>query len=256
MQVLQIISVAILLIAACLAAVILIRKIPQLSLIDIEAEVKPKEKVVEERILRERLKRKLDEARSRVRWIEKMFGTITLRLREWWGKLEMLERKLGILHGGMKKKEASMDALFAEAEANVESDPKRSERVYLEIIKTDPKNVHAYSGIAELYISERQWVEAKGTLEFLMKVDTTKTDRYAFRLAEIAREEGSLEEAMEFAWRAVEVGGNEPRYLDFFIEMSILCKHRRNAERGLRMLQEANPENAKIPEFEARTLAL
>lgn len=256
MPFLQIISVAILLIAACLVAVILIRKIPQLSLIDIDVEGKPKEKAVEERILRERLKRKLDEAHSRIRWVENMLGVIALRLREWWGKLEALERKLGILRGGEEKKEASIDALFVEAEAGVETDPKRSEKAYLEIIKTDPKNVRAYNGIAELYISERQWAEAKGTLGFLMKLDAVKTDRYAFRLAEIAREEGSLENAMDFAWRAVEMGGNEPRYLDFFIEMSILCKHRRNAERGLRMLQDANPENAKIPEFEERILAL
>lgn len=256
MHFLQILSIAILLIAACLAAVILIRKIPQLSLIDIDVETKPKEKAVEERILRERLKRKLDEARSRVRWIEKMAGSLTLRLREWWGKLEALERKLGILHGGTEKKEASIDALFVEAEAAVETDPKRSEKAYLEIIKTDPKNVRAYNGIAELYALERQWAEANGTLGFLMKIDGAQADRYTFRLAEIAKEEGKPEDAMEYAWRAVEAGGSEPRYLDFFIEMSILCKHRRNAERGLRMLQEANPENAKIPEFEERILAL
>lgn len=243
-----------LLIAACLTAVIIIRKIPQLSLIDLEAIVKPKEKAVEERILRERLQRKVADVRKKVRTAEKFFGTLVLRITELWARLREVERWLRTLRGGAPA--PTVETLLSEAEAHVESDPKQAERAYLEVIKRDPQNTLAYRGLAELFIAGKQWLEAKEMLKFLGKLDNENVDRYAFRLAEIAREEGRSEDAMRLAWEAVEKGGKEPRYLDFFIEMSILCKHRRNAERGLLLLKEVNPENAKIPEFEERILAL
>lgn len=240
------IPLALLLIAACLVAVIIVRKIPQLSLINIESLPKPKEEEVKERILLERLKRRLDEWRKRWRALLNFLKSFFVKWRELWQKLKALERQNKI------KKAPDAQEFIKEAEKKSESSPEESEKIFLDIIANDSKNVGAYEGLTEIYQANKDEEAEKEILKFLLKLNPTNFAKYIFRLAEIAFANKDYEEAVTLVSRLLKKGAVEPKYLDFLIESAIISKQRKIGWSALRILQKINPENGKIEDFEER----
>lgn len=242
----KIISLALLLIAACLVAVIILRKIPQLSLIDVGAVAKSKEEEVKERILLERLQRKFEALKRFFKIIISWLGKFKTGIQNGWQRLKSLERAFKI------KDTSDAAALLKEAEGQLSSSPENAEKIYLEIIKIDPQNIAAYEGLTEIYLSNKEWSEARQVLKFLLKLNPASAVKYNFALAKIEFENGNFHKVVILLSKIIKTGCVEPRYLDFFIEAAILDKDKDAAEAGLRLLKEINPENAKIGEFEKR----
>lgn len=242
----KIISVALLLIAACLVAAIILRKIPQLSLIDIGAVPKPKEDEVKERILIERMQRRLEQIKKYLKIIASFLDKFFSHVRKIWSKLRAIEQQL------LMRDKDKVVILLKEAETKLSQSPEEAEKTYLEIIKKDIKNIAAYNGLSEIYTQAKKWLEAKQVLRFLMKLDSKNFVKYAFTLAKIEMEEQNYGKAMKLAGQIIQKGVTEPRYLDFFIEAAIMEGNRQMAIEGLELLQKVNPENGKIVDFEKR----
>lgn len=243
---LRIISLALLFIFACLIAVIIIRKIPQLSLIDAESLPKPKEEKIKDRILIERLQRQWAESRRYFRWLSKLFKILADIVRARWEKLKHLEQQLKV------KETRSVDSLLEEAQKKLETEPEEAEKIYLETVRLDPKNVTAYEGLSKVYKLKKDWKAAEEIFQFLRKLYPGNTIKYIFELAEIESIQGRHDQALALMGQIIEQGTSEPRYLDFFIETAILDGNRRQAQKGLKLLKAVNPENAKIINFEER----
>ncbi|MDP3296850.1 MAG: hypothetical protein Q8N09_04550 [Thermodesulfovibrionia bacterium] len=242
----KIIPLALLLIAACLTAVVILRKIPQLSLIDIESLPKPKGEEVKKRILLERLKRRLEQARKYWKMFSSLFEGLARSCQSAWERLKSMERQFKIKDAGKTK------ILIDEAEQKVDSSPEESEKIYLEIVAADPKNVEAYEGLAQIYQEKKEQAAEEEILRFLLKLNPGNYVKYAFRLAEIKFADKDFDEATDLASKIVRQGAAELRYLDFLIEAAIMSKQRKIGWSALRLLQKMNPENAKIGEFEER----
>lgn len=242
----RIISLALLLIAACLTAVVILRKIPQLSLIDIESLPKPKEEEVKKRILLDRLKRRLETIRKYWKMFYSLFEGLVGSWRAVWERLKSMERQFKIKDAGETKN------LIDEAEKKVESSPEESEKIYLEIVAADPKNVEAYEGLAQIYQEKKDQAAEEEILQFLLRINPDNYVKYAFRLAEIRFAEQDFAAATDLMDKIIRKGTAEPRYLDFLIEAAIMSKQRKIGWSALRLLQKINPENAKIGEFEER----
>ncbi|MCX6743398.1 MAG: hypothetical protein NT116_04145 [Candidatus Parcubacteria bacterium] len=52
--------------------------------------------------------------------------------------------------------------------------------------------------------------------------------------------------------KALGLEPNNPKYLDLLITISLIIKYKNLAKQSLERLKEANPDNAKIEEFQAQ----
>ena len=71
-------------------------------------------------------------------------------------------------------------------------------------------------------------------------------------LAEVYRELEEEEKALQTAQRALLLAPNNPKILDFLINISIIMSDKELAADYLGRLKEINPENQKITEFMER----
>ena len=71
-------------------------------------------------------------------------------------------------------------------------------------------------------------------------------------LADVDLAEGKVQAALAHLRESVEKRPNNPKYLDRYVETALAAKERKDAERGIARLKDANPENQKIPTFEER----
>lgn len=160
-----------------------------------------------------------------------------------------------------------------------------AEKAYIAIISLDPKSLTAYQGLGDVYFAEKHFSEARETYRYVLYLDK-RNEHAIIRLAEMAEAEGALETAVEYYQQAVLLNDNlstrfvklyelliqlnqhdtalsaiqqaldlepqNPKYLDNFIEASILVGDKTMAEDGYRRLRMINPENQKLTIFRER----
>lgn len=271
---------------------VLIKKFPQLKLIDLSSLAKERHREVKTRIIRDRFERSLGTFGARA---NSMFGGLNGKLGSAFDraltKLRMLERKVE------EEKPLSADALAgrlttllhdARSNAGLERYG-MAEESYIEILRLDPKHVEAYRGLAEVYIAQKQYEQAKETLEYLTHLHAE--DDLAFeRLGAVEVALGHLPEAEARFLQSIGLATNpsqvrtelgeaylamnepkkaweqfrqallsepyNPKYLDYFLETSILLGDAGAAEEAFVVLETANPENQKLSDFRSRIDAL
>lgn len=286
---------------------VLVKKFPQLKLIDLSTLAKERHAEVKTRIMKNRFDRSL--------------GAIQDKTSEAVGKASSGVRSLfERAYGSLKRKEALLDGprrprgmsaapakgepvsggkatafmapapgpggvLEAAESARKQAHYEDAERLYIEVLKADAKNVDAYRGLADLYIDQKLYDQAAETLEFLLRL-TGDDDRALSRLGQVEASRGNFEQAEARYLRSIEVSANatayraelgkvylaagdakrayeqfrsalhaephNPKYLDYFLEASILVGDPVVARAALGALEEVNPENAKLEEFRTR----
>ncbi len=267
---------------------ILARKFPQIAIINIETIPEEREAKRKEELLLERFQRRRSRAMRKLLSVLNPLGKlIQYGFREFHAYVDGLERK----HRAKKAKQGgpetiSVDAILKEANELAENEEfEQAENKFIEAIRMDSKNPEAYRGLGDLYMAKRDFVHAKETLEFLIKLGKADSRIYA-NLGTLAREEGNLEEAkedllksitmesklasayidlglvykslgeqnktMDAFVRAVEIEPANPKYLDFLLEESIIIGNKNMAEEAFLKLREANPENQKLKDFRKR----
>ena len=160
-----------------------------------------------------------------------------------------------------------------------------AERLFIEVIKTNPREAEAYRGLGKTYLAMEKLKEAKETFEFLAKLKPDE-DRVYNYLGMVAEAQGKKAEAIRYFEeavrlndklavrfydlgrmyvsakrpaaalrnfaRAAEIEPNNPKYLDQLLEMSIITGDVDLAQEVYDRLRLTNPDNQKLPGFKQR----
>ena len=252
-----IIGIASAAVGAYLVYTVLVKKFPQLKLIDLTTLAKERHAEAKSRIIKNRFERSLGELNGKTRTL---FGRLKERLGggfdRWQGALKHLEQ--GIEQKTPKSPEAlsgRVGRLLAEAEKCAgEERWEEAEKRYIEILKLDAKNIGASRGLAGVYLNQRLYDQARETLEYLVRLDPA--DSHRVELGRLYLAGGELPKAFEQFRTAVQAEPYNPKYLDYFLETSILLGDAKTAEEALGGLEAINPDNAKLPEFRQRIESL
>lgn len=278
-------------IIACLVAVVIVvvRKFPELASIDVGSIQTEKESLMKDKLMIERLKRKLASAGKLLQVVSPLGNIIKSGFSRVWKKLVKLEEHYRKKDKALKPKEEADDPgekiirLLSEAKKKrEEGDFTKAEEIYIEILGVDDRNKNAYKGLARVYSDQKDYAHAKEILEHILKIDANDDQVYS-NLGLIAKEEGNLEEAkkdymaslsinsnvadhyadlgeiykamddqdkaLKSFIKAVDIEPNNPRYLDILLEASIISKEKDLAKDAFARLKKVNPENQKLDEF-------
>lgn len=217
-----------------------------------------REKMLKQTLVSERIRRIMRHKLNPLVIIyEQMYDFLHNVWHRWYRQTEKLaerEQEKRLRGGSEIRLSATLENLLDEARRRAEEAKfKEAEKKYLEVIKLDPKNIEAYRGLGDVYIAQKQYTEAKEIYSFLIKLNSVSVNRksdYFFNLALIHKSEGSMGEAYNYGLQALELVPNNPRYLDFIIDLSIIEGDKVGARKHLAKLKEVNPENQKISSWE------
>lgn len=160
-----------------------------------------------------------------------------------------------------------------------------AEECFIAAIKNDAKSASAYKGLADTYLAKNVIEEAKQTYQFLLKIKPDD-DAVLVKLAEIEEEQGNTQEAIQYyqqavllndsfsprfyhlaellvkvdqpevakeaILQAVELEPQNPKYLDFLIEIAIICGDKPLALKAYNDLRLVNADNQKLHVFKSR----
>lgn len=235
---------------------ILVRRLPEIVLLDVESIVKARERRVKHDILRTRAERT---GRETVRMVRSAMEPTTRALqtafRNAYDAVLALERKARTIGGGATKLASGDDRLrilMGEAEELWRrGNAREAERKYIEAVSVNPKYVKAYENLGRLYIREKQWTEAEEAFRFVLKLDATDASAHA-NLGELEEAKGNLIGALPHYQKAVELKPANPKYLDLLLDAAIRAGNRDLARGTFARLKDVNPENQKLPIFEQR----
>lgn len=239
---------------------IVVRKIPQLRIMNVLSLPEEKFRQVKDFLLQQRFQRMAKERFGfAINFGSKVWKESSRHGRRLVQKVYAIEQH----YRKMQKESApvSSDAeiirkTMDEAEALVGKEEYfEAEKRYIEILSQHPKLVKAYEALGNLYVLDRKYNQARETFNFALKLKQDDASIHA-ALGELEMKENNPAVALlEFA-KAIEIHPNNPRYLDFFIDSAIAAKNIFEAKRGFDKLREVNPDNQKLPELEERITSL
>lgn len=261
MSLLWLIPLIILVISALVALIIVLRHVTQLSVIDIDTIKEERTKRLKDRIILERFGRFHTE---KFAWVRKLwseaFSEISkagrrlvqrlYKLEQYYQRLKQVPGTTAVADPNAIKRSLDHAAEFVRANEMVQA-----EKLYIEIISHNPKNVDAYEGLGNLYLKNRQHEQARETLRFALRLDPDNASAL-MSLGQIETAQDNYKEALDALRKAIVIRPKNPKYLDAFVEAALAGKSRADADRGITLLKEVNPENHKIADFEARAKEL
>jgi tetratricopeptide (TPR) repeat protein len=238
---------------------IVLRHFPALAVLDVENIPEEKEQQTKEKIIKQRMKRKIS-------FLEKFFNNISAFLNNIFNRLS---EKLKSLQEEKKQKkeeivlsevspEEKIKILFSQVDDLIKKeDWDEAEKKLIEIISVDDKNFLAFWRLGEVYHLGSKYQEAKQTLLYALKlseifVDSVSSNDIAnlnYSLALINQELVDLDSAVFHLEKSLELDPNNPRYLDLMLNLCIIKKDKFRAEDFLNRIKEVNPENNNISDW-------
>lgn len=277
--------IPLIIIIVCLAGIliIIIKKFPNLTAIDVNTIPSEKEKEKKDEIIKKRFNRVLLEWKNTInplirpigKWLKVFFKKIYEKIID----LEKAIEKKTVLSEEEKKDLAvKIKKMLEEALELVKAGNfSEAEKKYIEIISWDSKSIEAYKALADLYYSQKEYHQAKETLEYVLRLEiaeaktskkrkliesgeispsavstTSDIATYYFYLGEVNLALKDYETAFKNFKKAVDLEENNPKYLDMLIEVSIIKQNKLMALETLKKLKSVNPDNQKLKEFEER----
>lgn len=127
-----------------------------------------------------------------------------------------------------------------------------AERRYLEVLTMDDRNLDAYKGLAQIYLKQKFYPQARETFEFLMKTKQADASCYA-GMGEIYEAEGNLVKAEEMYLKAVEaqprLAHRSAQLAEFYLDQGAFAK----AWPLLQRASELEPKSVKYLEISLDT---
>lgn len=241
-------------VGAWLVYTVLAKKFPQLKLIDLSTLAKERHAQVKARIIHSRFERSLGQVKTKTAGA---FGRLQSAVRK---SYERAYGSLKNMESGVERQDAAktpeasthrLAKLLREAEGFVsEGRWEEAERLLIEALKLDDKRLEPYRGLVRVYQGQRLADQAIETMTYLVHLGGDDADR-----AELGRmflERGDVSRAYEQFRKIVQSQPYNPKYLDYFLETSILIGDAEAAEEALNGLEAANPANSKLSEFRRR----
>lgn len=247
----NIIPLIFILVSLSVIIVIITRKFPALSNLEVGEIPAEKEARFKELIISNKLKRIYLKWRSRaIAAFAPARGAILFFFKFIIGKLNELKenykKEIIILKGGVEQKIAK---LFIEAEQlKGKGDMEGAEKNLISIIGLDSKNIKAFKELGGVYFENKNYKDAWQTLEHALKLAGDDSEIF-FELALVNEASLNLGEGLNYIEKALSIEPNNPRYLDTKLEISIIKKDKIKAEEAFGRLKEVNPENQKLEEF-------
>jgi tetratricopeptide (TPR) repeat protein len=258
---------------------IVVRKFPILSILNAEDLPEEQEAKRKKEILQGRVARKATELG---RHLAKRAGEHATKAGHWMQatktKLEAMEQQFHV--GDLPSRKAPnpqerVVVLMDEAKRFEQlGDLVNAEEKYVEAISWDAKDERSYRALADLYLSTKRHGQALETLDFLTKILRRE---YACRhtlgqvgeCAATPTAHADLSSVLAQAGAAATAGGElaaaaeryamaavimpmNPRYLDLLIEARLALGDKAGAAEALEALRHTNPDNQKIPQFQAK----
>ncbi|MBI4089951.1 MAG: tetratricopeptide repeat protein [Candidatus Kerfeldbacteria bacterium] len=289
-------AVAILATAALLAIVVIVaRRFPSLAAIDTSIIPAERQDELKARLIEERLRRRAARLGRAVNArLKPMLASFQASVRRRYHQLlELEQRYRARATTGPETREeqvkaaATVESRLAEAtQAWHDGNLTTAEQRAIEAIRINPHSVAAYRLLANIYLEQKEYEQARQTLEFIMERLHVADDELYAELGLAAAGEGKLEEAkrdfeqsiklkstvaehylelcrvhlmlgdsasaFESCRTAVELEPKNPKYLDALVEASIISGKREWAKETLEKLRSVNPENQKLEALAAR----
>lgn len=274
----------IIVLAAALALLlrIILRRLPELRVLDIsqipeERQDKNKISILEAKFLR------------RKKTADKKIGQIVMPIKGYFVSLiakaknnvALMEKKYKRQGEIDEVRTKSINELLSEAKARMSSgEYAQAEKFLIEVISRDKKNTEAYEALSDIYRSTKNYGQAEEIVRYLIKLkslkyrkgknaDSLKKDRIEDSEVEmletldtddeLARYYGDLaniyelmqkkEKALDAYLKANAILPNNPKFLDRVIDLAIGVGDKGLAKKTYNRLKEINPENAKLERF-------
>ncbi len=175
-------------------------------------------------------------------------AALKLLLRKIWNfALEAKGLRPGFFAGyRMKKLSASdtTDAPKPQADAITPNEENKTEAFFVEAIKKDPKNPALYEGLAKLYISQNNFLDAKDVLEYLSKHDPANAGLLSRLAFSHFRLKNYVEAEQKFK-QSLALDSSEPsRYYNLGLSLKLQGKTD-EAKEAFQKAFEIEPENEK-----------
>lgn len=233
------------------------RKWSQLQLLDPESLPDAQTKKLKYAILRQRVSRASDKYVKKAQQdvisplgkkVQEGIRFLACKLTAVERSYQKRQRQTGVTH---VDKETVRAMLQDAKEALDRREWDRAEKLLIEVISANPRHVEAYERLGRLYFQKKEYDLAMETWSFLNKLAPDDPSVLA-ALGEVEITQGRLQAARSYFEQAVAIRPNNPKYLDFLIDILIQLQDVHEAMITLDRLREANPENAKIAVFEER----
>jgi len=271
---------------------LVVRKFPRVTNVNVDSLPEIKTKRQKDQILKNRLERSWHDVWSK---IEDMAAPTQDKVNDFFRKkyqrLKTIEKDLRRksheqMTSTVAKSQAISDMIVEAKQLLNEGEYQKAEDILLDAISIDSQNLDAYRLLAEVYRERKEYVQAKETLEYLLRLTHNEDAAVYSSLGSIAKERGNLKQAeedylksislsnenhfyflslaevyldldeqdkaLETAQKALGLSPNNPKILDFLINLSIIMSDKQLALQYLDKLKQVNPENNKIAEFTER----
>lgn len=253
---------------------IILSKFPQLAAIRLEIIPSEQQLAMRNRIVANRLKGKFTNKKDS---IFKKIRPFWLNFTSWFWKIysKILEKERHLQQLAMSPEQREIAGtkvakfLKQAEEAGKENRFIRAERLYINVISLDPKNLDAYDGLANMYWQQKDYQKANETLKYLLNLakqrkqegikkdqDVSQIDsrltNYYLELGELYQYQGKNEDAWQNFLEATKIEENNPKALNQLLEASVLMKKVDFAKEILEKVRETNPDNQKIEYWERR----
>lgn len=263
-MILDIVSILLILSSVVVLANIVGKRMKVVASIKVDALPQEQQADVRKRLLRDKLDRKMAVCKKWVKHTAKPMAEHLSRIGEFWNTLH---RKLAFIRTHKKhidtSTQVSPDPLFVAYRALEAEQFDEAEKCFIEVIRLDPRCHESYRGLSDLYLRKKDLALAYESLQYLWKLLKNKGDdaipmrfQTAYDLWDVSFQLDKLEQAKKWIQEVLELGPNNPKFLDAALETYIALKDRLRAERVLETLQATNPENNKLAEFAERIKAL
>jgi len=272
----------ILIVSAALLARIILRRLPELRVLDIsqipgEKQDKNKISILEAKFLRQK-KTADNKIGQIINPVKDFFGSALAKAQSSVAVMEKKYKRQGEVEEVRTK---SINELSAEAKANISAGKyAQGEKDLIEIISRDKKNTSAYEMLFDIYRLTKSYSQAEEIIRYLIKLkslkyrknknvdslkkekmedtevevlETLDTDdelaRYYNDLASIYELMDKKDKALDAYLKANAILPNNPKFLDKVIDLAIGVGDKGLAKKTYKRLKEINPENAKLEQF-------
>ena len=256
----NIIPVLLILISLIIIMVIIIRKFPQLAILDVENMPSEKAEKIKERIIKNRLER--DFTKWNI-WLANFLKLASQRFNffgNWLDKLRGLKEKY------RKNKKLSQISLeekiklfLNQAQELAKKEDLESlteaETKLIEIVSLNQKYLPAFTLLGEVYAKLKKYGEAKQTFIYALRLLELQNDPNAeaeinCQLSLANENLNNLDEARGNIIESLKIEPNNPRYLNTLLDLAIMQKDKTLAQEILDRLSEVNPDNQKLGEWQ------
>ncbi|MCX6740056.1 MAG: tetratricopeptide repeat protein [Candidatus Parcubacteria bacterium] len=253
--------IPLIIILLCLAGIsaIVLKKLPLLTIFDVNEIPEEKAAQTKNKIIEERLERKVKHFSSKLQpffqilsnFFQRKVSAVKTKIQEVEDKYKnQTKKEILVTKSEFLDLEKKIEDLLDEGKSLMKNENfEEAEKKIIEVLALDPKNLKAYHELGDLYYLQKQFVEAEATFKHILKINKTDDQAY-FKLAEVYEKMEKPESVVENLVKALELVPNSPKYLDLLLTNSIILKNKELAVETLEKLKSVNPENAKIAEFE------